>query len=448
MMKRILLTLLSLTLAVISFSITAQAQEQPVETLKVRTRVVFMDALVKDKRTGTPVADLPQESFEVMDNGKPRPLSYFTQMGQARKPLALALVLDVRPDGAGRFLQRKEVQDAIVAELSKLPADDEVAILVIGLDDKDDNERLRLMDWTRDRAQIAQALAQVPALMEKYIDHDDEDQKIPTDSKVEIKDKSKDEHKISVTASTSKIEPPAEEVKKIDAEKPKTVTTIVGKNGAIIKRTVDTEGNARVERKSKSGKVGVEMDNDLYMYAPIEEIAKRAAKERANSQPAIIWVSDGLAPVFYEERDEAEALMIRSNVIFNSLNVDLKTAYKFLLPFAKPVAGWVGFNIYGASQHMAKQTGGEAIKVHRAADYARGLNKIVGNLTARYNLGFTLDEAEKDDGTMHQLEVRVRARDAKGKTRKLEVSSRKGYFMPKPFEKQEEKTTASTTANQ
>ena len=165
----------------------------------------------------------------------------------------------------------------------------------------------------------------------------------------------------------------------------------------------------RVTRVSKNKHMTVEMDNDLYMYGPIEEITGRAAKERANSQPAIIWVSDGLAPVFYEERNEAEALMIRSNVIFNSLNVDLKTAYKFLLPIAKPLGNWVGFNIYGASQHMAKQTGGEAIKVHRADDYARGLNKIVGNLTARYNLGFTLDEAESDDGTMHQLEVKVRA---------------------------------------
>ena len=31
---------------------------------------------------------------------------------------------------------------------------------------------------------------------------------------------------------------------------------------------------------------------------------------------------------------------------------------------------------------------------------------------------------------MHPLEVRVNARDAKGKERKLEVSARKNYFMP------------------
>ncbi len=64
-------------------------------------------------------------------------------------------------------------------------------------------------------------------------------------------------------------------------------------------------------------------------------------------------------------------------------------------------------------------------------DYSAGLAKIIGNLTARYSLGFSLSEAEKDDGRMHELSLRVKASDAKGKTRKLEVSSRRGYFMPK-----------------
>lgn len=50
---------------------------------------------------------------------------------------------------------------------------------------------------------------------------------------------------------------------------------------------------------------------------------------------------------------------------------------------------------------------------------------------ARYSLGFALSEQEKDDGRMHELVVRVKALDAKGKQRKLEVSSRRGYYMPK-----------------
>jgi hypothetical protein len=89
---------------------------------------------------------------------------------------------------------------------------------------------------------------------------------------------------------------------------------------------------------------------------------------------------------------------------------------------------------------MAQQTGGEAVKVSRTKDYGTGLSKIVGNLTARYSLGFALKEAEKDDGRLHDLEVRVKAQDQKGKTRKLQVSARKGYYMNLPPE------NAATTA--
>lgn len=84
--------------------------------------------------------------------------------------------------------------------------------------------------------------------------------------------------------------------------------------------------------------------------------------------------------------------------------------------------------------------GGEAVKVSRVKDFATGLSRIIGNLTARYSLGFALAEGEKDDGRLHNLEVRVKAPDAKGKLRKLEVSSRKGYYMSETPEK--EKTAA------
>ena len=68
-----------------------------------------MDALVKDKRTGVPIADLKPENFAIYDDGNLRPVSYFTREGQARKPLALVLILDLREDGAGRFLRRPEI---------------------------------------------------------------------------------------------------------------------------------------------------------------------------------------------------------------------------------------------------------------------------------------------------------------------------------------------------
>ena len=72
------------------------------------------------------------------------------------------------------------------------------------------------------------------------------------------------------------------------------------------------------------------------------------------------------------------------------------------------------------------------MRVNRVKDYGAGLGTIIGNLTARYSLGFSLAEDERDDGRMHQLEVRVKVPDEKGKTRKLIVSSRQGYFIPGP----------------
>src|SRR6266513_5166758 len=154
------------------FSVPAIFAQDVADTIKIRTRVVFMDALVKDKRTGIPISDLKTENFELFDDGKPRTISYFNSEGQARKPLALVLILDLRDDGAGRFLKQPEVRAAIVDELAKLPAGDEVAILAINLNTVDDKtaairngKAIWLTDFTRDPAQLETALARIPALV-------------------------------------------------------------------------------------------------------------------------------------------------------------------------------------------------------------------------------------------------------------------------------------------
>src|SRR6185369_2904551 len=87
-------------------SINAQEVE---DTIRIKTRVVFLDALVKDKKTSLPISNLTQGNFQVLDDGKPREISYFTREGQARKPLALVMILDLREDGAGRFLKETEI---------------------------------------------------------------------------------------------------------------------------------------------------------------------------------------------------------------------------------------------------------------------------------------------------------------------------------------------------
>src|SRR2546425_2079300 len=144
--------------ALLTLAAVATPAQEVADTIRIQTRVVFLDALVKDKRTGMPIADLRLDNFEVFDEGKPRPISYFTREGQARKPLALVLILDLRDDGAGRFLKRPEILKAMADELAKLPPEDEVAIVTINANQIDSEaimERTGRALWltrlTRDR---------------------------------------------------------------------------------------------------------------------------------------------------------------------------------------------------------------------------------------------------------------------------------------------------------
>jgi VWFA-related protein len=406
-----------------------QAQEVS-DTVRVNTRVVFLDAIVKDKRTGVPLADLTAENFEVLDEGKPRPLSYFIRQDEARKPLALVLVLDLREDGAGRFLKRPEILDLMAAELAKLPSQDEVAIMVINYGE--DEDRKLLTDFTNDRARIAAALKKVPALVGT------DENEIQTQIKAAGPDKPDTEEnsgRISVS-SAAKSEPAentgASAAKTEDKTPDQDVLSVETykdpKTGATITRTIMKDGNVSSRRTSKNGKVDVATGAEYSLYAAAREVSKISIEQRPNSRAAIVWVTDGIIPIIFEDRNATEELLIRSNVTFNSLTVSMRTLYRFLLPLAKPVGNWIGMSFSGSARYLARQSGGEAVSISRSSDYARGLNKIIGNLSARYSLGFSLDELEQDDGRLHNLEVRVKAVDGKGKNRKLEVSARRGYY--------------------
>jgi VWFA-related protein len=403
--------------------------QEVADTIRVRTRVVFMDALVKDKKTGSPITDLKPENFELFDDGKPREISYFTREGQARKPLALIIILDCREDGAGRFLKRPEILKTLADELAKLPPGDEVGIMAMNI--AENEKRVWLTRFTNDRAQLSAALARVPKFIERPANLPDEDEVRKSAAQNQKEGKGGITISASVGDDKSEAKPNSTGQAKPKPEDVVETETIKGKNGAVVTRTVSKDGSVNLKRVNSSGKVTLEVDGVYDMAAAVRDATRTAAQERPNSQTSIVWVSDGIAPIFYEDRDATEQILIRSNAIFSSLTVDLRTLFKFLLPIGKPLAGWMGVSLYGSAKHLAQQSGGEAVRVNRTSDYSAGLAKIIGNLTARYSLGFSLSEAEKDDGRMHELSLRVKASDAKGKTRKLDVSSRRGYFMPK-----------------
>lgn len=431
-MKRTSIICLSLLLTL--FIASLAAAQEVADTIRVRTRVVFMDALVKDKKTGIPISDLKPENFELFDDGQPRTISYFTREGQARKPLALVLILDLRDDGAGRFLKREEIRRALVDELAKLPPGDEVAILAINLNSVDDKtavirngKALWLTEFTRDRAQLETALARIPALVAPAPESGQ------TDASKHDQNNPNRESSASVSVTSDPGKDKENEAAQAKAKENEVLETetIKGKNGAVITRTTKKDGSVSVKRVSSNGKVNIQLDNIYDMAGATRDATKLAADKRPDHQAAIVWLSDGIAPIFYEDREATERILVRENAIFNSLTVDMRTLYKFLLPLGQPLIGWTGISLAGSAKRLAQQSGGEAVRVSRTSDYGSGLAKIIGNLTARYSLGFALSEQEKDDGHMHELALRVKATDVKGKQRKLEISSRRGYYLVK-----------------
>ena len=328
--------------------VSNRGQDSKEDIVRVRTRVVFVDTLVKDKKTGASVAELTRESFEVLADGKSRTLSYFSRAGEdGRRPLALLLVLDLVARDTGEYLRRAEVLESVSRALKKLSPKDEVAV-VASLGGPGAPLKT-LTDFTRDRTKMTEALATVRSL---------------------------------------------------PLPRPRYYSE--------------------------------ELEN-------VSQLAERAATERPDSQVIVLPVTSVFAPAAITQRDKIAARLIRANVFYSPLISDPGRATMRLhkvpgeypappLPILDALARLGGQDSH-APRYLAQQTGGEVTRTHRPQDYGAALEKLIGSLAARYNLGFTLKENEQDDGRMHKLEVRTKARDSKGKERKLVVLARRGYYM-------------------
>src|SRR5947207_5785134 len=319
------------------------------DIVRVRTRVVFVDTLVQDQKTGAPIADLTRDGFQVLADGKVRTLSYFSRAAEGRRrPLALVLVIDelVAPN-TDESLRRNKVLESLASALKRLAPEDEVAIMVnIG---GATTPLKMLTDFTRDPAKMAEALTTIGSLPK----------------------------------------PPA-----------------------------------RWYRD--------ELENVL-------TVVEQATMKRPDSQIVIVTLATVLEPIRFSERDKIATRLVRANAFYSPLirnpgNATIKMRNvpgKMPLP-PRPIFDAIG-RLAGmdnyAPAHIAEQTGGEAQSVKQAEAYGAALEKLIGDLAARYNLGFTLKESEQDDGREHKLEVKVKARDAHGKKRKLIVRARHGYYM-------------------
>ncbi|MBA2341029.1 MAG: VWA domain-containing protein [Pyrinomonadaceae bacterium] len=346
MMKKSLLfgwILVALLCAVVP----ATAQDNSEETVRISTRVVFIDALVQDKQTGEPVRNLTAEDFEVLDEGKPRTLTYFSREADARRrPLALLLLLDLEDFGAGKYLQQPGVIKSLTETLTKLRPEDEVAIVgdFFGLESE------MLSGFTRDRMQTAAALAKVPDL---------------------------------------------------------------------VARGYGTQKNED-EKKNEN------------LHVALEQVARTASAARPNSQVVIVHITDAQILIFNKDRSRIASNLNRSGATYNAITSETEKMFRVMASIFKPVAILARASFTGSAGYLARRTGGEALRVSDPRNYATTLENIINKLSARYSLGFTLDERERADGQMRRLEVRLRraARDRLGKARKLTISARDGYFVP------------------
>ncbi|HEY5885002.1 MAG TPA: VWA domain-containing protein [Pyrinomonadaceae bacterium] len=317
-------------------TVSIQAQEDKEEVVRVNTRVVFIDTLVKDQRTGISITDLTQDNFEVFDNGKRREITYFTREGDSRtRALALFIILAPLDDGARKNFQRPEVVNSLAAALHKLPPQDEVGLMILG---RNGDARI-LTELTLDRAKVVKALTELQKFSERKM-------------------------------------PSADNAPKV-----------------------------------------------------LQDAALSIAKQRPNSQVTVVMLTDSVFLMNQAQRDEVAANLLRANVTFNSLITGTDLMFKLFTPILRPAEK--EFRWYDSPQYLAEQTGGDSARPRKKKEYGAALERLIGNLAARYNIGFTLSDEEADDGKLRRLEVKVEARDSQGQKRKIDVSARQGYYIPK-----------------
>ncbi len=382
---RIKLLLLSCLLGLLCGAIPCRAQnpseehEGSEEIMRVRTRVVFIDALVRDRRTGAPVVNLTRENFEVRDNGQQRTLTYFSNQGLGRpRPLALVLALDLTTS-AILYLQRPEVMEQIISALDGLQPDDEVAVMQTWFEPCPTCARAlsfqtksRMVDGlTRDRARTAAALREAQRFARQNLPH----------------------------------------------------VRMFFSAGALLRDSLGAAPGS-IDPANPPFEVTVAPDyQNIIDQAPLI-----ATQERLNSQVVIAKITDDLEEDFLSRSAETARRLIGSGASVSGLIVRRNAFGSMINMLGHSLAPMLRLRLHTTS-YYSRQTGGEVATAGNPEQFGAAVTQIIGGLAARYSLGFTLNENERDDGRMRRLEVRVRARDARGQGQRVRVNARRGYYL-------------------
>jgi VWFA-related protein len=123
------------------------AQQQPTETLKVNVNVVQLFFNVKDKH-GALIPNLTKDDFEILEDGKPQTIKYFT--AESNLPLTLGILIDASGSQRNVLDMEKEVGGAFLKQILS----DKDEAYVISFDISVD----LLQDFTRDIHRLQKAL--------------------------------------------------------------------------------------------------------------------------------------------------------------------------------------------------------------------------------------------------------------------------------------------------
>jgi VWFA-related protein len=124
--------------------------QQPNETLKINVNVVSVFFNVKDKH-GTLIPNLKKEDFDVLEDGKPQTIKYFT--AESNLPLTLGILIDSSGSQLRVLDMEKEVGGAFLKQI--LTDKDEAYVIDFNVD------ATLVQDYTRDVRRLQNALNSV-----------------------------------------------------------------------------------------------------------------------------------------------------------------------------------------------------------------------------------------------------------------------------------------------